>query len=115
MTQYRWKYLVIAPLLSVLSGCAAIVPGNQWPQMKVVAGQRLIADTPKNRAISFSILQSHVETEKACIFPPGFHNLSWQQYWHDSIGLIKKNQENADIYIDFIITERSKLGLPELL
>jgi hypothetical protein len=41
-------------------------------------------------------------------------SVNWDRFWVERIEALRKSQENPDRYIEYIIRERRKLGLPEI-
>jgi|GEM_PF-2502504 len=76
------------------------------------SGNVFIADTPRMWE-DFVIrtrerIKQNINNER----PPGVD--SWNEHWVVSLESIKNGQQNPDKYIEYIINERRKAGLPEI-
>lgn len=72
----------------------------------------IILDTPKNRNLAVNGYAKKIEFEASGKYPK--HD--WQKGWELSIHSLRTagNRENPEFYVQYIINERRKLGLPEL-
>ncbi|MEN1990800.1 hypothetical protein [Paenibacillus hubeiensis] len=75
-------------------------------------GNLILLDTPNMRIGAASAYDQTIEMERR-----GHVNsdgLSWNDRWLDTIRSIRKNTENSEWYVQYIIEQRRKAGLPEL-
>lgn len=75
-------------------------------------GNMLIADTPAMWEDFVTRTKRHIEKEINNQRAPGVN--TWNESWVISLESIKKDRQNPDKYIDYIITQRRKAGLAEL-
>jgi len=75
-------------------------------------GNLILLDTPSMRIGAASAYDQTIEMEKR-----GHVNsdgMSWNDRWLGTIRSIRKNTENPEWYVQYIIEQRRKAGLPEL-
>lgn len=75
-------------------------------------GNQLIADTPRMWEDFVARTKRHIEKEINNQRPPGVD--TWNESWVISLKSKKKGQQNPNKYIEYIISQRRKAGLPEL-
>lgn len=111
----KLRIILFALAMVFLSGCEmSIFNTEPFADTKRDAqGNVIIKDTPRMWQDFKQIMQMHIESEKAGQAAPGVE--SWDKFWLLRINYLRdENQENPQKYIDYIIEERRKAGLPEL-
>lgn len=75
-------------------------------------GNILLLDTPNMRIGAASAYDSTIQMElRGHKMSDG---MSWNEVWLNTIRNIRRNTENAEWYVQYIIEQRRKAGLPEL-
>lgn len=75
-------------------------------------GNRVAADTQRNWQDWRESIDQRIKTETAGKKAPGFND--WGQHWQSIFTALERSQENSPRYINYIIEQRRKAGLPEL-
>ena len=86
--------------------------GNELDTRRDEHGNVILLDTPRMRTGAASAYDQTIEMEKR-----GHVNsdgMSWNDRWLGTIRSIRKNTENPEWYVQYIIEQRRKAGLPEL-
>lgn len=86
--------------------------GNGLDTRRDENGNLILLDTPSMRIGAASAYDQTIEMEKR-----GHVNsdgMSWNDRWLGTIRSIRKNTENPEWYVQYIIEQRRKEGLPEL-
>jgi hypothetical protein len=110
------KTLFLVGLVTTfLSGCAAMPPYDEVDYGKTADGKSYLRDTPRTWIVHKR------ETDEAIALelkgkPPGGGMKSWNENWVRVIQNTRNgNQENPEKYIAYIVEQRRKLGLPEIV
>ncbi|MFC4598082.1 hypothetical protein [Cohnella hongkongensis] len=104
----------VAVLLVTAAGTYAALKGrgNELDVRRDEHGNVILLDTPSMRIGAASAYDQTIEMEKR-----GHVNsdgMSWNDRWLGTICSIRKNTENPEWYVQYIIDQRRKAGLPEL-
>lgn len=104
----------VAIIFVAAVGTYAVLKGkaNELNTRRDVNGNLILLDTPSMRAGAASAYDQTIEMEKR-----GHVNsdgVSWNDRWLGTIRSIRKNTENPEWYVQYIIEQRRKAGLPEL-
>ena len=110
-----FKSIMIVTLLGVsMPGCGNSIfntePSADWGEDS--NGRRVLLDTERNWENWREGIDRLVRTEAAGMKAPG--DPTWEKLWNRELGRIGRSRENSQRYIDYIIEQRRKAGLPEL-
>lgn len=110
------KNLIIIGILSTcLSGCAFVPPYGEVDYGKTADGKSYLRDTPR----TWNYIQKDTDEAIASELkgkPPGGGLNSWNENWVRVIRNTRNgNQENPEKYIAYLIEQRRKAGLPEIV
>lgn len=111
------KYLKTLVFLILVSGsvmsCGGLFNTEPFVDMHTDKdGNELIADTPRMWENFVALTKRRIEREINNERPPGTD--SWNEHWIDTIETKRKLRQNPSKYIEYIINQRRKAGLPEL-
>lgn len=101
-------------IFAAAAGTYAVLKGkaNELNTRRDENGNLILLDTPSMRIGAASAYDQTIEMEKR-----GHANsdgMSWNDRWLGTIRSIRKNTENPEWYVQYIIEQRRKAGLPEL-
>jgi len=104
----------VAIIFAAAAGTYAVLKGkaNEVNTRRDENGNLILLDTPSMRIGAASAYDQTIEMEKR-----GHANsdgMSWNDRWLGTIRSIRKNTENPEWYVQYIIEQRRKAGLPEL-
>lgn len=104
----------VAIIFGAAAGTYAVLKGkaNELNTRRDENGNLILLDTPSMRIGAASAYDQTIEMEKR-----GHANsdgVSWNDRWLGTIRSIRKNTENPEWYVQYIIEQRRKAGLPEL-
>lgn len=104
----------VAIIFVAAAGTYAVLKGkaNELNTRRDENGNLILLDTPSMRIGAASAYDQTIEMEKR-----GHVNsdgVSWNDRWLGTIRSIRKNTENPEWYVQYIIEQRRKAGLPEL-
>ena len=106
---------IVGLVMTLLPGCVAMPPYDEIDYGKTKEGKTYIRDTPR----TWHVLKR--ETDEAVALelkgvPTGGGMKSWNEHWTLVIRNIRNgNQENPEKYITYIVEQRRKAGLPEII
>lgn len=106
---------LVGLMMTFLSGCVAMPPYDEVDYGKTADGKSYLRDTPR----TWSFLKR--ETDEAIALelkgvPPRGGMKSWNEGWVRGIlNLRNGGVENPEKYIAYIVEQRRKLGLPEIV
>ena len=86
--------------------------GKDVDSKRDAQGNVILLDTPRMREFAVLAYDQTIEMEKR-----GHqisNGMSWNEDWLATIRSIRRNNENAEWYVAYIIEQRRKAGLPEL-
>ena len=75
-------------------------------------GNEIFADTERRWHDWTETMDGHLELEAAGRTAPGFDN--WSVFWNSTFRSLRKNQQNHERYVAYLLDRRSQKGLPEL-
>ncbi|MEF3305372.1 hypothetical protein [Paenibacillus sp. GYB003] len=106
--------IAVVVIFVVLAGTYAVLKerGSELDIRRDEYGNVILLDTPGMRIGAASAYDQTIEMEKR-----GHVNsdgMSWNDRWLGTIRSIRKNTENPEWYVQYIIEQRRKAGLPEL-
>lgn len=104
----------VAVLFVAAAGTYAVLKerGGELDTRRDEHGNVILLDTPRMRVGAASAYDQSIEMEKR-----GHVNsdgMSWNDRWLGTIRSIRRNTENPEWYVQYIIEQRRKAGLPEL-
>ncbi|MFC3552505.1 hypothetical protein ACFOLC_16010 [Lysobacter cavernae] len=116
MSNGLWIMVAVVAIgvVLALAACtrAASSMGMGADTRKDSQGRVILLDTPRMRADATDSYDHTIAMEKR-----GHklsNGMSWNQDWLLTIQSIRKNTENPEWYVQYIIEQRRKAGLPEL-
>ncbi|WP_010278117.1 hypothetical protein [Paenibacillus senegalensis] len=86
--------------------------GNELYTRRDENGNLILLDTPSMRIGAASAYDQTIEMEKRGHV--NSNGMSWNDRWLGTIRSIRKSTENPEWYVQYIIEQRRKAGLPEL-
>ncbi|WP_434212140.1 hypothetical protein [[Pseudomonas] boreopolis] len=112
-----WYWLLIAAGLAalLLGACAKAFSGNGSgiDYRRGGTGKTILLDTPGQRADAAMAYDANIAMERRG------HRLSdggtWNDRWLRIIKSVRRNSENPEWYVQYIVTKRREAGLPELV
>ncbi|RPE77058.1 hypothetical protein [Vulcaniibacterium tengchongense] len=110
-----WLWLVAGVLVVaalVFAGWVKAASGQEVEAVKGAHGRTLLRDTPALRELAALSYDNTIEMEKSGHVMSG--GMSWNDRWLGTIRSIRKENENPEWYVRYIVEQRRKAGLPEL-
>ncbi len=114
-----WLWLLIAVvvfvflILLVIGAYANKFADNDIDVKRDADGKITLLDTPRMRANAAFAYDRTIEMEKRG--HKMSNGMSWNERWLGTIRSIRGNTENPEWYVQYIIEQRQKAGLPELV
>jgi len=107
--------IMIGVALAFLSGCEAMPPYQPVDFGKTADGKSYIRDTPRTWNY-FKDDTDHAIAQELKGIPPGGGMKSWNENWIRVLRVTRDSgQEHPEKYIAYIVEQRRKLGLPEIV
>ncbi|MFC3552504.1 hypothetical protein ACFOLC_16005 [Lysobacter cavernae] len=115
MSGWLWiggAVVVVGALVLALSACVRNSSTMGIDSRKDARGRVTLLDTPGMQADAAGSFDELVAMEKrGHVMSNG---MSWNDRWLNTIRSIRGNTENPEWYVQYIIEQRRKAGLPEL-
>lgn len=113
MSTWYWLLIVGVAAVLLLAVCAKAFSGDGIDYRKDGEGKVILRDTPAMRADAAMAYDGNIAMEKRG------HKLSngasWNDEWVRTIRAVRRNTENPEWYVQYIIQKRREAGLPELV
>lgn len=117
MSSGMWIALAVVAVVGlglVISACARATPSDTMGAdfRRGPDGRVILLDTPRMRADAAAAYDGNIAMEKrGHVISTG---ASWNDEWLSTIRLIRRDTENPEWYVNYIIEHRRQAGLPEL-
>lgn len=112
----KYTYLILISVLFFSGTSCSFIAILQTDSKGVTTdsdGRIVGKDTDLHWSNFIWVVNGDIIDEKAGQRPPG-RRKSWNERWLGSIKSLREGRENSHRYINYIIEERRKQGLPEL-
>ncbi|MBN2981034.1 MULTISPECIES: hypothetical protein [Cohnella] len=114
MGVWVWIALAVAAMGILFLAFAGILAASKKDAdvRRDAHGNIILLDTPNRRVGAASAYDSNIEMElRGHKMSDG---MSWNEVWLNTIRNIRRSTENPEWYVQYIIEQRRKAGLPEL-
>ncbi len=96
----------------VVAGCSQFSAGSDVDAVRDSSGREWTADTMRNWEFWKLTTDRQIADELAGLPAPGFAN--WNEKWMRQIEALRHGRQNSERYIQYLQTERQRVGLPPL-
>lgn len=110
-----WIWFLIAAAVIVLLAAAGYffrIADKDIDSRRDKHGNIVLLDTPRMREFAADSYDRTIEMEKRGHV--NSNGMTWNERWLGTIRSIRKGTENPEWYVQYIIDQRRKAGLPEL-
>jgi hypothetical protein len=103
-------------LILLMTECAFLNVFSPSPYQLIrdSKGNEILRDTQGEREEFKWAMDGHIQHELAKDHTPGSKDHDWRAFWKSHIRVVRRNSQNAQWYVDYIIDARRSAGLPEL-
>lgn len=105
--------IILVVLIILAAGAYGMFKNGKEVETKRDAqGNVILLDTPRMREFAAYCYDQTIEMEKQG--HQMSNGMSWNERWLGTIRSIRQNTDNPEWYVQYIIEQRRKAGLPEL-